>query len=140
MCECGCTGNDEHYTFPGPGKTFYILTLSGGCTGECDAGPGVTIERIKPGDFMHSKENREAFTDGPLKFEKWPDSEGVAICTGPRQHEFIDSIKSHLIGVSSAELGDDAGTFDEIGAETLLEEAYPDSVYRPRFPKAEAQC
>jgi hypothetical protein len=54
MCECGCTSNDLRYNndlrykFPGPGKSFYLLTLTAGCTA-CDAGSGVMIEHIKPG-------------------------------------------------------------------------------------------
>jgi len=132
MCECGCVANDRRYSFPGPGKSFYILTLSGGCV-ECDAPSGITIEHIKPGMFMFDKVHREEFLDGELKFEKWPDSEGVAIVTGLLRHEFIKALTPHLSG-SLNNLCDDEGPIDEIGAEVVLEEAYEDSVVKPHFP------
>lgn len=131
MCECGCTSNDRRYSFPGPRKSFYILTLSGGCV-DCDAPSGVTIERINPGDFMYDRANREDFLDGKLPFEKWPGSEGVAIITGLRRHEFVKALQIHLVGTEIIE----DGTIDEIGAEVLLEEAYEDSVVTPHFPVA----
>lgn len=129
MCECGCTSNDKHYSFPGPGKSFYVLTLSRGCV-ECDGPSGISIEHIKPGMFLYEKTHREEFIDGELKFNKWPDSLGVAFVTGLLKHEFIEAIKPHLVGT---EVGED-GAIDDIGAEVLLEEAYEDSVVRPHLP------
>lgn len=138
MCECVCVANDDRYTFPGPGKSFYLLTLSGGCI-SCDAPSGVSIERVKPGDFLHKyvKENRDTYTCGELSFEKWSDSEGVGIVTGFRQHEFIAALLSHLVGVSSDEMGED-GKIDEDGADVILEEMFSDAVVKPHFPKVTA--
>jgi hypothetical protein len=124
MCECGCVANDEKYWFPAPGDDVYILTLTKGCV-SCDAAAGVSIELISKKDLMWK--HRRDYLDGKLKFKKWADSGGVAIITGFRKHEFVNAIKSHLIGTPIKEL-------DEIGAEVLLEEAYEDSVVRPRFP------
>lgn len=129
MCECGCTMSDDRYTFPGPGKTFYVLSLSGECK-SCDAPPGITIEHIKPGDALYDDYRRGDFIDGPLKFEKWPDNLGVAIVTGMRQDEFVKSTKQHLIGIASADFGE-KGKIDRIGAETILEELYDDSQVKP---------
>lgn len=128
MCECGCTTNDKRYTFPGPGNSFYLLTLTRGCK-SCDGPSGVSIEHIKPGMFLYSKKHREYFVNGKLKFEKWPDSEGVAIITGFLQHEFVKAIAPYLVDTKLDEL-------DQIGAEVLLEEAYEDSVVEPHFPKS----
>jgi hypothetical protein len=126
MCECGCIANDLKYTFPAPNKQVYVLTLSGGCI-YCDAGPGIIIERIL------KKELQEEFIDGQLKFEKWSDSEAVAIITGMRKHEFINALKEHLMGLSVDEMGEN-GILDEVGSEVILEEAYEDSIVKPRFP------
>lgn len=125
MCECGCTSNDHRYWFPARGNEVYILTLSGGCT-ECDAPSGVSIERISQGSSLWK--DRRDYLDGKLKFEKWPDSHGVAIVAGMRRHEFIKALTPHLIETDLDEL-------DEIGAEVLLEEAYEDSVVKPHFPE-----
>lgn len=127
MCECGCTANDERYLFPAPGKQVYMLTISGGCT-ECDAGPGITIERLPKSD-LHYKE-WETYTEGYLNFEKWPDSEGVALITGFRKHEFVEALLPSLVGVEVP--------MDDIGAEIVLEEAYVDSIVRPHFPRKES--
>lgn len=78
---------------------------------------------------MHSREAREDFIDGKLHFEKWSDSEGVAIVTGLMRHEFVKALTPHLVG-----LEDGGDVLDEIGAEVLLEEAYDDSVVKPHFP------
>ncbi len=131
MCECGCTMNDERYTFPGPGKVIYMLTLSGGCV-DCDAPSGISIERLKPGDFYHANKHRDEFVDGELHFEKWSESEGVGIITGMLRHEFAKSLAPHLIGVSADEMGDN-GVIDEAGAEVILEEMFEDSVVKPRI-------
>jgi hypothetical protein len=125
MCECGCTSNDERYSFPGPGKTLYLLTLSKGCE-SCDAGPGITIERFQRKASTFDLE----FIDGTLPFEEWPDSEGVAIICGFRKHEFVKAMRQHLTDTPVDEL-------DESGAEVVLEEMYSDSVFRPRFPVKE---
>lgn len=133
MCECGCVMNDKKLTFPGPGKTLYLLTLSAGCV-DCDAPSGVSIERLNPGNFMYSKQDREDFSDGELEFENWGDNvEGVGIVTGMLRHEFIKALAKHLIGVSAEEMGEN-GKIDEAGAEVILEEAFDDSVVMPHFP------
>jgi hypothetical protein len=54
----------------------------------------------------------------------------VAIITGHRKHQFVNAVKKWLIGTPVKEL-------DEIGAETVLEEMYEDSMFRPRFPTKE---
>lgn len=131
MCECGCTMNDERYRFPGPDKSFYLLTLSGGCV-DCDAGPGVSIELIEPNNSLYREYKRGEFTNGKLRFEKWPDSKGAAVVVGYRQHEFIRALLQHLIGVSSEELGEN-GVIDEAGAEVILEEMYEDAMFRPKL-------
>jgi hypothetical protein len=124
MCECGCTSNDLRYWFPAPDNDVYIITLTRGCV-ECDGASGVSIERISKGDMLWK--DRRDYLDGKLKFEKWPDSRGVAIITGMLKHEFVKALAPHLIATDLHEL-------DEIGAEVLLEEAYNDSVVKPHFP------
>ena len=131
MCECGCTSNDDRFSFPGPGKSFYILTLSGGCV-DCDAPSGVSIELIEPENVMFIDYRRGEFLNGKLKFEKWPDSKGAAIVTGLRKHEFVKALMSHLVGVSSDEMGEN-GKIDEPGADVILDEMYEDSQVRPKL-------
>src|SRR6185436_10172240 len=126
MCECGCTSNDLRYWFPAPHNDVYIITLTRGCVA-CDSPSGVSIERIKTWDGLW-KDRRDCL-DGKLKFEKWPDSQGVAIVTGMLKHEFVKALAPHLIDTDLDEL-------DKSGAEVLLEEAYEDSVVKPHFPKA----
>jgi hypothetical protein len=121
MCECGCTSNDERYLFPAPGNEVYMLTISGGCT-DCDAGPGITIERFDKSNYWW--EHRE-YLEGKLKFEKWSDTKGVAIITGHRKREFVKAILPHLVG---------ADVSDEIACEVAIEEAYAASMVRPHFP------
>jgi hypothetical protein len=133
MCECGCILNDDKFTFPGPKKSLYVLTLSGGCA-ECDAGPGVIIERIGPTDPLYKEYRRGEFIEGPLEFEKWSDSHAVAIHTGRRMHEFVEALQKHLIGVDSNELGD-KGKIDQAGAEVILEEMYEDAQVKPQIVK-----
>lgn len=123
MCECGCTSNDLRYWFPAPGNNVYILTLSHGCT-DCDAPSGITIERIDKKSNLWR--DREDYLDGELEFSKWPDSEGAVVITGMLKHEFVKALTPHLIETDLDEL-------DEIGAEVLLEEAYEDSVTKPRI-------
>lgn len=135
MCECGCVANDRKYWFPGPSKTIYVLTLSAGCV-DCDASSGVSIEVLKPGDFMYSKIKQDEYSEGPLEFEKWGDAQGIGIITGLRRHEFVAKCQSHLIGVSSEEMGE-GGKIDEAGADVILEEMFEDSVVEPHFPKRE---
>lgn len=129
MCECGCTMNDEKLTFPGPGKSFYILTLAGHCE-DCDAAPGVTIEHIKPDHPLWRDYKRGEFISGPLNFNQWPDGPGVAIVTGMRKHEFVAAMTKHLEGLDSRMLGD-GGKMDEDGAEVVAEEMYADSQVQP---------
>lgn len=131
MCECGCTSNDDRYTFPGPGDSFYLLSLAGDCR-SCDAPSGITLELIEPSNTLYEEYKRGTFTRGKLKFEKWPDSKGVAIITGMCMHEFIAALRSHLIGVSSVELGEN-GLIDDAGAEVILEEMYEDAQVQPKL-------
>lgn len=129
MCECGCTMNDDKYTFPGPGKSYYLLTLSGECK-SCDAPPGVTLELIEPGASLYAEYKRGDFNTEQLKLEKWPDSKGVAFITGMRSHEFVKSVLRHLEGLEVKHFVEN-GRIDRIGAETILEEMYDDSQVRP---------
>lgn len=126
MCECGCTMNDHRYWFPAPDNGVYILTLTRGCV-DCDGSSGVSIERISKSDMLWK--DRRDYLDGKLKFEKWPDSYGVAIITGMLKHEFVKALSMHLEGVDVED-----GAIDSIMAEVLLEEAYEDSVVKPHFP------
>lgn len=92
MCECGCVSNDEKYRLLGPDKTLYIITLSGHCT-SCDAPPGVSIEQIGENDsFFWDYQNGDLGCK-PLKFEKWSDSEGVAIVTAITHLTHHDCLK-----------------------------------------------
>lgn len=131
MCECGCVANDVRYKFAGPGKSIYVLSLSRGCI-ECDAPAGITIEHVKPSDSLYEEYQQGEFIDGPLEFNEWPDSRGVAIVTGMLRHEFVKALSEHLIGVSSSELGT-KGRIDKIGAETILEEMFADSQVKPHI-------
>lgn len=131
MCECGCVGTDERYRFPGPGKSFYVLVLHGKCL-NCYSPAGVAIERIDPGHALWKEFKRGEFLDGDLQFEKWPDCYGVSVVTGFLRDEFIKALSPHLVGVNSNELGE-GGELDEIGAETILEEAYEDSAFKPKL-------
>jgi hypothetical protein len=128
MCECGCTMSDDKYRLPGPGKSFYLVTLAGMCK-NCDAPPGVTIELIEPTNSMYREYKGDDYGVSPLKLEKWADSLGVAIITGMRQHEFVKATQSHLIGLNSHDFG--GPKLDQIAAETILEELYDDSQVRP---------
>ena len=132
MCECGCTGNDERYLFPGPGKSHYVLTLHGGCV-DCDSPSGFTIERIDSTNTLWKEFNRGEFLTGNLKFEKWPDSVGMAVVTGMLRHEFIKSTRDHLIGIDANDFGDNDGLIDGDGADVILEEMYDDATFRPRI-------
>jgi hypothetical protein len=129
MCECGCEANADRYTLPGPGKSFYLISLSAECL-NCDAPPGVTIELIEPSNTLYRDYKEGEFNTEPLKLEKWPDSKGVAIVAGMRQHEFVKSVKSHLEGME-VEHFTEKGRIDRIGAETILEEMYEDSQVKP---------
>lgn len=139
MCECGCTSNWSRYRFPGPGKVFYLLSLSPACV-NCDAPPGVSIERFKPGDFGYGYYRDDDHVDGDLNFEKWSDSEGVAVVCGKRQHEFVAALLSHIVGIGGEGFGDGDGTVDECDAEVILEEAYEDSLTAPALVDAKAMA
>lgn len=134
MGECGCSMNDRHYRFPGPGKTFYILTLSRSCI-DCDAPAGICIRHIKPGEFNHEWFSDPEHYDGDLPFEMWGDgSDGAAVKTGVRRHEFVDAVKSHLIGIDSKEFADEGKReIDESGAEVIAEEMYVDADAAPEL-------
>lgn len=132
MCECGCPGSWQRYTFPGPGGSIYLLTLAGACE-NCDAPSGVSIERLKRGAWLRKYvEENPDHIDGPLKFESWPNqgSEGVGIVTGFRKHEFIKALLPHLVGLS-----DEDGKIDECGADVILEEMYSDAVVKPHLDR-----
>lgn len=135
MCECGCVYNDKKYLFPGPGSTHYVLTLSGHCL-SCDSPSGFTIERVDSTNALWAEFNRGEFLTGNLKFEKWPDSMGVAFITGMLRSQFIAATKSHLIYLDSRDFQDDenrTGEIDEVGAKAILEEMYADAQIRPHL-------
>jgi hypothetical protein len=130
MCECGCVGNDDKYSLPGPGESFYLVSLSVACE-NCDAPPGITIERLDPACRMFE----EYATSGmygvkPLTLNDWTDGKGVAIVTGMRKDEFVKAMLPHLIGVDSRKLGEN-GVLDECGAEVIAEEMYANSWNQP---------
>jgi hypothetical protein len=135
MCECGCVLTDDRYVFPGPGKSIYLLTLSAECV-NCDAPPGVTIERVEPGTRLYEDYRRGVF-DGSVEFEDWPESKGVAIIAGMRRREFVNAVKGHLVGLAVKDFTM-RGTIDEDGAEVILEDMYEDAQVRPRFPEPAA--
>ena len=129
MCECGCTLSDRKYKFPGPGKSFYIVSLCGWCV-SCDAPSGVTIERIDSKHILYEEYKRGDFLEGDLTFDNWADTVGAAIVTGMTSAEFVRATKSHLIGVNSKDFGRD-GKISEIGANEILEEMYEEAQKRP---------
>lgn len=137
MCECGCTGNADRYKFPAPNGAFYLLSLYPHCT-NCDVPSGFTIELIEPGthQFQYWTEDFPDGINGELPFENWErtESKGVSIVCGLRVEEFIEKLKSHLIGVDSNELGDD-GVIDEDGADVIVEEMYEDAQVQPALVK-----
>lgn len=131
MGECGCSYSDDRYTLPGPGESLYIVTLHGGCT-ECASPPGVSIERIDPGNVLWNECKQGVFINGPLPLEQWPNSVGVAIKVGMEQSEFVKAMMPHLVGLDSRDMGED-GTIDECGADVIADEMYGDSVFRPKL-------
>lgn len=130
MCECGCTMNDRRYRLQAPGKSYYLVTLSGSCV-DCDAPSGITIALIEPTHTLYRDYKRGDFGTVPLKLEKWGDTKGVAIRTGMQKRQFVEAIAKHLVGVDSKAMGDGDGRIDDIGAETIAEEMYEDSTTRP---------
>lgn len=132
MGECGCTSQDERYWFPAPGRKLYLLTIHGGCR-YCGSPAGVCVERI---DRLHAslRDYKADYTDGELLFVDWGDSVGAAVVTSHEKREFIKAMLPHLVGVRSADFGNN-GAFDEDGADVLLADAYSDAVYRPRLVK-----
>lgn len=131
MCECGCVGNWSRYRLPAPGGDFYLISLITPCT-NCDGGSGVRIELITTGSFEHEFYQREHYTAGEFPMLPYGDNKGNEIGTGFRQHEFIEALKSHLIGLDSVEMGED-GVLDEAAAEVILEEMYDDAQYHPEI-------
>lgn len=129
MCQCGCMENDERLTLPGPGESFYVISLYSGCA-DCDNPAGVTIELITPKDTLYKDYKAGEFIDGPLKMKNWRGSKGAAIITGMTKEQFVKATLSHLIGVDSNEFSGDGG-LDKIAAETILEELYDDSQVKP---------
>lgn len=132
MGECGCPGMWKRYRFPGPKKSFYLLTLSGPCT-NCDAPSGISIELCMPGSHSfdyYSKDYPDAL-DGELKFPI-TGLPIVAIVTGMDSCDFIRVCQEHLVGVRSDEMGEN-GAIDLMGAEVILEEMYEDACFAPKL-------
>lgn len=136
MCECGCVYSDEHYRFPGPGESFYLLTIHGGCK-ECDSPTGVEIEHVLPGTFNHEYYGDPEHFNGNLKFEDWADKRlGVAIACGMLSSEFVAATRNHLIGIDSKDFAADRKrTIDDDGADAILEEMFDDAIKRPAIVK-----
>jgi hypothetical protein len=132
MCECGCVYNDRRYKFPAPNRAFYVLTLHSACT-NCYTPSGVAIELVEPGTALYKEVKSPDFTEGVLRFEKWPDSKGVGVVCGFTREEFVKACASHLIGVNSIELGDGSGELDDVAAEEILVEMYTDASPQPRL-------
>ncbi len=132
MCECGCIMNHRRFSFAGPGKAFYILTLLGACE-NCASPTAVWIELIEPGRALWKDYKRGDFLDGPLEFDQWPDNKGVSITTGLTASEFVKAMSEHLVGIDSQKFGDN-GLIDADGAEVILEEMYRDAQVQPHFP------
>jgi hypothetical protein len=127
--------NDVHFILPARSGLVYLLTLSRACE-SCDAPSGITIERFKSRKQL--KDNR-GFDELPnnLPFEKWRDCDGAAIITSHRKHEFVKAVKNSLIGLKSDDFADKPGQgFDDIAAETILEEMYSDSIVTPTLVEA----
>lgn len=133
MGECGCSLNDDKYWFPGPGESYYLLTLSAACT-ECDTPDGISLEHVKPGDVTYNTSRHEDYCDGQLVFAKWPHNDGVAIVTSLRRHEFIAKLLSHLVGVDSRELSD-GDALDDAAADVILDEMYPAATVKPQIAR-----
>lgn len=131
MGECGCSMNDDKYTLPGPGKSFYVISLASHCC-NCCAPAGISIERIDPGHVLWREYKQGEFTQGQLPLQQWPDNLGVGIVVGMEKHEFVKAMMTHLVGVSSNELGEN-GKIDEYGAEVIAEEMYEDACFRPKL-------
>lgn len=129
MGECGCVEQDDRYWFPAPKNQVYVLTISGGCT-DCCAPPGITIELISK-DGCEWKE-REWYLNGELKLQDWNYKKGVAVITGHERCEFIDKLRSFLVGVDSRAMGE-KGKIDAAGADVILDEMYEDAMFRPRL-------
>lgn len=131
MCECGCSMNNECYSLPGPSKSVYLITFQRACT-NCDASSGIQIERFESA----AKLKEHAFDLPPkLPLEKWPESMGCGIITGPRKHEFVKSLKNGLLGLKTDDFADKKGDgLDDTAVEIILEEMYEDSVVMPRLP------
>jgi len=133
MCECGCTSNDKRYTIPGPGKSYYLVTLRGHCV-ECSGHSAVLIDLLEPGSHDHEYYNDADMIDGPLPLREWDDKKSCTIVTGMLREEFVSKLAGHLVGIDCDEMGDD-GRIDEDGAEVILEEMYDQSQTFPCFVK-----
>lgn len=130
MCECGCTMNDDHYLLPGPGTSFYVITLRGHCL-NCDAGTSVVIEKMEPGTHGHGWFREEHNSEGEFPFEDWADGKkGRTIVTGMQRHEFVNKLKGELIGNAGV---DDEGNIDDVAAEVILEEMYDAAQTKPKL-------
>lgn len=129
MCECGCVSNDQKYRLPAKGRSFYLVTLVGGCT-ECDYPPGVAIELITQSHALFKEYKRGEFVDGDLPLTDWSDGKGCMIVTGMLSHEFTAKLTPSLVGLDSNELGEN-GVLDQAGAEVTLEEMFSEATVRP---------
>lgn len=138
MCECGCGSMADRYRFPAPNEAIYLLSLYPACT-NCDVPPGITLELITREHTLWAEyQDGDWYCDGPLPFEQWHDSKGVAIVAGMRSDEFVKAMLPHLVGVDSNELGE-GGVLDEAGAEVIAEEMYADACTKPRLVQEAAK-
>ncbi len=133
MCECGCVANDRKYTLPGPGESYYLVTLRGNCV-ECCGESVVLIELLEPGTHDHEYYKDPDYIDGPLPLSKWSDSTGAKISVGMTIEEFQSKLSPHLVGLDSDEVGED-GILDDAAVETILEEMYEDAQKFPSISK-----
>jgi hypothetical protein len=137
MCECGCSGNADHYVLPGPNRSVYLITLQSACI-NCDGPDGITIEL-----FPSKRAVREYLCWADDEFpetvplDKWPCSKGACISTGRTKGEFIETMKKQFVGFQPKGLLDEGqDAFDENAAEVIVEEMYEDSTMRPKLVRA----
>ena len=138
MCECGCASAEQRLRFPGPKGSTYVLALYDGCV-DCDTGSAIRIERYSKGS-KHA-DDLEKFSPESLTFSTgagWPNDGEVVVTCGHTTREFIDATRAHIEGIGAEMFGKNK-KIDAIGAETVLEEMYPDACFRLRIvPNKEA--
>jgi len=133
MCECGCSSNFLEYTLPAPNRKLYLLTICPICV-SCDAGLGFSIELIDKTNVMFGQYKSGEMGDGPLHLEDWQSSRGTfgaSVIMGMRQHEFVNAVKHHLVGIDPRKLSK-ADAIDIYGAEVIAEEMYADAQAKPK--------